>query len=528
MKKRILSILLTIIITLTFIFTLFTNKVYAILPELYISSSNYSKSDYVDYSQEEHNLGVGKTIQLYAMYIYGGAGLEEPGTIGGQYVTYKVTDGATWTSQNTSIATVDSNTGLVTGVSIGTTTITVTHDGATYNYEINVVDVFFKIEKMNAQKDETIIVKVDMDCATGFIAANFEINYDSTVLEYMPYLDANNKVVYTENYGETIASIGRIAINGSSAGLIRIGYMSDDEESIVGKKGEFLKLRFKVLNNAAYGDSEITMTSTTLKESNRDDLTPAFISGTVSIISSLHFELNSIEMQESEFSNNYVYTEDGSIFDPVVWTSSNESVATVAKDGPNEQARITAIAPGTATITATVGGLSATCNVTVVAADVPEEYTISINEPAWGFLPPIQKRALNVTFNPASQAEGKTVTWSSANTNVATIDSSTGVITAVGAGTTVITATVGDKSSTYTLTVSGMLGDIDNDSNITAYDAYRALVLAANQNSDSGVYADEVVILDVERDGSMSSGDAYEILKYSVGLINSFIKNNEG
>jgi hypothetical protein len=46
--------------------------------------------------------------------------------------------------------------------------------------------------------------------------------------------------------------------------------------------------------------------------------------------------------------------------DPVVWTSSNEAVATVAADGT-----VTAVKAGTADITATVGGKSATCKVTV-------------------------------------------------------------------------------------------------------------------------------------------------------------------
>lgn len=89
-------------------------------------------------------------------------------------------------------------------------------------------------------------------------------------------------------------------------------------------------------------------------------------------------------------------------------------------------------------------------------------------------------------------------------------------------GQAVITATDGNKNSTHTLTVNGILGDIDNDTKITAYDAYRALVLSVDQNSGESVNADEVVVLDVERNGNMSSNDAYLILKHSVGVITNF------
>ena len=54
---------------------------------------------------------------------------------------------------------------------------------------------------------------------------------------------------------------------------------------------------------------------------------------------------------------------------PSDWESSNEDVVTVDDDG-----NVTAVAPGTATITATVGNFTATCEVTVAAAQyVPDE-----------------------------------------------------------------------------------------------------------------------------------------------------------
>jgi uncharacterized protein YjdB len=57
--------------------------------------------------------------------------------------------------------------------------------------------------------------------------------------------------------------------------------------------------------------------------------------------------------------------------DSVTWTSSNEAVATVDANG-----KVTGVAAGTATITAKVGGKSATCRVIVTATGEPTEITI--------------------------------------------------------------------------------------------------------------------------------------------------------
>ena len=229
---------------------------------------------------------------------------------------------------------------------------------------------------------------------------------------------------------------------------------------------------------------------------------------------------SNLEMLVGEQNHISVEATNGSIFDSITWTSSDSNIVNITSNTGTKEIYFTAVSAGSATITASVGGVSATC--TVIVTEPEEEYTISITDPSWTFLPATQKRTLSATFNPVTTGEGKTITWSSSNTNVATVNSSTGEITAVANGTTTITATDGNKNNTYTLTVNKTLGDIDEDSKITSYDAYKALVLYANQTLEETVNENEVVILDVERDGNMSSNDAYLILKYSVGLISNF------
>lgn len=384
-------------------------------------------------------------------------------------------------------------------------------------------DVSFTIGSMNAQKGQTYTVQVNMNCTTSFSAANFVLTYDSNVLEYVPYYDEDNDVDYNQNCGQTILNSSgvpnaTVLINSDTAGTIKIGYMST--KSVAGKSGEFLKFKFKVKSNAAYGNSTISITTTTLKADNGNNLNAQYSNGVISILSAITINNSTLQMTVGDESQLSVSSSNGTIFDNVTWTSSNASVASVTANTDTKTAKVTAISAGSSTITASVGGVSKTCVVTV--AEPEEVYTISITNPSWTFLPVAQKRSLSATFNPSTSANGKTITWSSSNTNVATVNSSTGEITAKAKGTTTITATDGNKNSTYTLNVNKTLGDIDEDSKITAYDAYRALVLSADQNSGASVNADEVVMLDVEKNGNMSSNDAYLILKHSVGLITSF------
>ena len=123
----------------------------------------------------------------------------------------------------------------------------------------------------------------------------------------------------------------------------------------------------------------------------------------------------------------------------VTWSSSNESVATVHESG-----FITAIAVGEATITATTAdgsNLSASCKVTVVPTLV-ESITLDKAEIN---LEATKTATLVATVLP-ELATNKSVTWTSSNEAVATVDAN-GVVTAVKVGEATITATTVDGSN---------------------------------------------------------------------------------
>ena len=124
------------------------------------------------------------------------------------------------------------------------------------------------------------------------------------------------------------------------------------------------------------------------------------------------------------------------------WKSSNTAVATVSSKGI-----VTAKATGTATITVTTyNGKTATCKVTVK----PDPTAVKLNTISLD-LKVGETYTLVKTLTP-SNAYPK-VTWSSNNTNIATVSAS-GVVTAKGTGTTVITVTTyNGKTATCKVTV---------------------------------------------------------------------------
>jgi len=138
----------------------------------------------------------------------------------------------------------------------------------------------------------------------------------------------------------------------------------------------------------------------------------------------------------------------------VVWTSNNDTVATV-----NQFGGITAIGKGTATIIATtkIGGKVATCTVYVDAIRVSR---IELDKVAL-YLLPEDTASITATIFP-EDATDKTVKWTSSDMNVVTIDSiddqTTGKakIKATGFGNATITAMTedGEFKATCVITVS--------------------------------------------------------------------------
>lgn len=126
------------------------------------------------------------------------------------------------------------------------------------------------------------------------------------------------------------------------------------------------------------------------------------------------------------------------------WSSSSEAVATVSQNG-----YVTAIAEGSCVITVTCDGKKAECDVTVATVIVPVT-SVSLNHPTASLLVG-ETAQLTATVLP-DNATDKAVTWTSSNTEIATVEN--GLVTAISAGEATITATAGECSATCTVTVA--------------------------------------------------------------------------
>lgn len=136
----------------------------------------------------------------------------------------------------------------------------------------------------------------------------------------------------------------------------------------------------------------------------------------------------------------------------VKWTSGNPKVATVSSSG-----KVTAVANGNTTITATAADGSGKKDICAVTVNIPKPAdptptptpsvvkvsSVSLNPSSLSLTKKGQTARLSATVSP-SNATNKSINWSSNNSNVATV--SNGVVTAVGNGSATITATAADGS----------------------------------------------------------------------------------
>lgn len=148
--------------------------------------------------------------------------------------------------------------------------------------------------------------------------------------------------------------------------------------------------------------------------------------------SSIWFNYSNIVMNKGESYTLEVYWDPDNTTDKSIkWNSNNSSVATIDSKGV-----VKGVGAGTATITATTSnGNTTTCPVTV---HIPLEQVI-ISAGAYSMYEG-DSHQLQLTIIP-SDADGQSVSWSSSDTSVVTVDQN-GFVTAHGAGTARVTATV--------------------------------------------------------------------------------------
>ena len=303
--------------------------------------------------------------------------------------------GASWSSSNTGVATVDGS-GNVKGIKAGTATIKVNVAGKSASKTITV-------------EAGTLVTSVKLNVASKSLIKGQSFTLTSTIA---PTNASNKKVTYKSSN----TNVATVDANG------------------------------KVTAKAA-GSATITATST--DGSNKSATCKVTVTNPVKV-TKITLNKTSLSIYKGyTYSLKATVTPTNATNAKVTYKSSNTNVATVDANG-----KITAKATGTATITATAAdgsGKIATCKITVKN---PVKVTgVKLNKTK-ATLKVKSTLQLTATIAP-SNATNKNVTYKSSNTNIATVDS-TGKVTAKAAGTVTITVTTkdGSKVATCRLTIT--------------------------------------------------------------------------
>lgn len=384
----------------------------------------------------------------------------------------------TWSSNSTGIAQV-STTGLVTGVAAGTAVITAkANDGSNKSatFTVTVTKKVIKVTKISLSAS-TLLTKV---------------GYTKKITATVTPTNADNREVTWSSSAPTVASVDQSGnITAKSVGNATITVTAKDDSGVTAtcwvnvtdikvtgitlnkttlniKTGATEQLTAKVQPTDAT-NSKVTWSSNepTVAEVDQTGMITAKKEGSAVItvtaqdgsgktatcqvnvtdikVSGITLSASTLAMQTEDVKQLSVtnITPANATNKALKWESKNTWVATVDESG-----NVTAKNPGEATITVTAvdnGGAQATCKVTVTERTVPviKVTQIQLSQTRASLIEG-KELQLTATVLP-TDATNQSLTWSSSVEGVATVDP-TGKVTAIKAGTTVITATAKDDS----------------------------------------------------------------------------------
>ncbi len=387
----------------------------------------------------------------------------------------QVLSSATWSSNNTSVATVDAS-GVAKGVLVGTATITATFGGISGSTPLSITaPVLTSIVVSNPSIANGLTQQLT---ATGVFSDSSTQNITSTVTwsSATPTVATVSAAGIATGISLGIASI--TATSGTISGNATVTITSAVIQTIsltpmgaslakgltqtITAMGNYSDGTAQVLSGAAWTSSAATIASinatglVTGAGVGTSTITATFlgISGSTSItviapvLQGIVVSNPSIAKglsQQLTATGQYSDTTTQVITNSVTWVAATPSIATVSSTG-----LATGVALGGATITATSGLISGSGLVTITSP-ILQSIALTPNAPtvAKGLT---QQLTATGTYADASTQTLTGLTWASATTSVATV-SGTGLVSTLTQGTSIIRATSGLISGNTTLTV---------------------------------------------------------------------------
>ena len=360
---------------------------------------------------------------------------------------------------------------------VGSYSATITYEGIsnTFNYEVIEKVILNPLKSINLNKTS----------GTKYIGEteNLTVIYNpsnTTDNKNVTWTSSNNNVASINNGVVTAEGIGNAIITakvGSLTASYKITVIKHDNPVIVkantltynGKEQELITVS-NIKGNICYSYNPISSCSTNEsipKKINAGEYTVYYYvigdnnynskSGSIKVninkksgsISYLNKSITKTQGDQA-FTNVLTKTGDGIIN----YSSSNNKVSTIDKNG-----KVTILSSGNTVIKAIViDGENYFYNIKEAS------YTLTVNKKIINI--PITSISLNktsgtkyigetenlvVSYNPSNTTDNKSITWTTSNSKVATINN--GVVKAVGVGNAVITAKVMNKTATYNIIV---------------------------------------------------------------------------
>ncbi|MGN0539079.1 MAG: Ig domain-containing protein [Candidatus Fimenecus sp.] len=311
---------------------------------------------------------------------------------------------------------------------------------------VSAASVTYSCTSASGAKGDTVTVSVNVSSSIGVTSAILNVSFDNTKLQYVS--------------GTPGSMFSTCTVNANGASSVQCTGMTMGDSNAK-KSGTFATLKFKILAESGTAELKITPSSSAGDHCGvgtpPERLSPSVSNGRVTItksVTGISLNTTSVSLKKGGTAQlTATVSPSDATNKTVTYSSSNSKVATVTSGG-----KITAVGGGTATITAKAGGKSATCKVTVSVAQTgittsgSAERTVGIGSTL----------RLSVAKVPADATDNYSVTWSSSDTNIATV-SSNGTVTGVALGTATITAKSNGWTASFKVTVTEKAEESSSD-----------------------------------------------------------------
>ncbi len=390
-----------------------------------------------------------------------------------------------WSSSDPGVAMVTRD-GLVTALMNGTTKITAASGEASASVTVMVMQFAgsLSIEPPNSKLNaigETILLSATVLDANDQLIANAEVTWSSSD-PTVATVNVEGLVTARLNGNTLITARSGDASGQASVTVMQTAYsiVIEPSSASMSSLGETLQLSATVFdpNDIKIADSTVDWSSSDpgVAMVTSDGLVTALMNGTTEITAesggvsasasiviaqasvSIRIEPPSLKLQslgQAAQLTSTAYDANGHpvVDAQVIWSSSDNSVATVSIDGV-----VNAIGVGTAEIKAASGDAIASIKV-MVSQSVSRIalMTPAVTLTALGETVQVTANVFDLNNTPIA---GVRVVWSSGGPSVATVDGD-GLVTAIGNGTAEITATAGTVSASVVIAVSQEPDDID-------------------------------------------------------------------